>query len=192
MLSHSGPPRLGTAAPSIIPCHPPPAAAGHAAHRLAEEIVTRSAADTWEKARREWELVDIWIDRDEPGVCLCGHPGIVEKCGLVNRVNGNSAVVGNVCVTRFLGLDSKPIFDGFKRVTRDPSAGLSPAAVLYAFRRGWVNDWEKGFCLDTFGKPLTPRQRAVRVGINERVARRFAGASATRHVLLARGEVDRA
>src|SRR5262245_19948013 len=82
---------------------------GHTPYLLRERIVALSVARSWAEANGEWDLLHAYF-ADEPGTCLCGHSPITEHCVLVNRRNGNTAVVGNVCVTRFLGLDTAAVF----------------------------------------------------------------------------------
>jgi hypothetical protein len=157
---------------SILPQNRPPgkpSAKGHAAYRLTQEILSRSVARTWAEARREWELAYVYF-AEVPGTCLCGHHPILENCVIVSRENGNEAVVGNVCVTRFLGIDSEAVFRSLRRVLEDPTRPLNEAAVEHAYGRGWLNDWEREFLLGTSRKrSLSPRQRAKRVQINRKV-----------------------
>jgi hypothetical protein len=146
----------------------------HDRYRLVAEIVACSVAGTWDQAKREWELSHVYF-AESPYTCLCGHRPIIECCVLRNRENGNEAVVGNVCVKRFVGLPSEPIFAGLRKIAKNRSAALSEAAVEFAAARGWLNDWERQFCLDTRGKPrhrLTKGQFAKRVEINTAVLRR--------------------
>ncbi len=77
--------------------------------QLTTEILERSVAQTWDEARREWSLYEIY-EADEPETCLCGHFPIIELCVLRNRHNGIQATVGNCCVKHFIGLPSDRIF----------------------------------------------------------------------------------
>jgi hypothetical protein len=56
----------------------PDRAAGHAPYALIEEILARSEAITWDLARLEWDLLDIFYKRW--GACLCRHFPITEHC----------------------------------------------------------------------------------------------------------------
>jgi hypothetical protein len=135
---------------------------------LASGIIERSVAETWEAARLEWGLDSIYR-QDTPETCLCGHHPIFELCELRNRINGNAATVGNVCVNRFIGLPSDLIFQGVRRVEKDMTKALNSAAVEYAWRRGWINAWEQGFCVNTARKRnLSNRQLATRIEINKK------------------------
>lgn len=140
--------------------------------QLFREIIARSVADNWEEAKREWDLVEIYRE-DEPLTCLCGHTPIIEICVLRNRLNAGTAIVGNVCVNKFLGIESELIFEGLRRVNKDPDKGLNAAATLYAFEKGWINEWEKNFSLDTNKKrKLSDKQQVKRDQINRRVLAR--------------------
>jgi hypothetical protein len=129
-------------------------------------------------AKREWELESLFFtEPGDYGTCLCGH-AIREHCVIVNRANGNTAIVGNCCVKRFLGLGSEPVFAGFRRIMRDRGRALTPAAVEYAHARGWLNDWEKDFLLNTRRRTrsnLSDLELAKRREINQRILNRVAG-----------------
>ena len=60
--------------------------------KLITEILERSVAQTWDEARREWSLYEVY-EADEPETCLCGHFPIIELCVLRNRRNGIQATV---------------------------------------------------------------------------------------------------
>lgn len=141
-------------------------------YKLAEEIVALSDADTWDEAKLEWELEEVYKE-DEPDRCLCGHYPINEICRLRNRENGNDAIVGNVCVKKFLGLPSDKIFQAIHRISGDNSRALNAEAIDHAHRRGWINDWERSFSFDTMRKRnLSEKQMKKRVQINVKVLRR--------------------
>jgi len=92
---------------------------------------------------------------------------------LHNRLNGKDAIVGNVCVNKFLGIESNLIFGGLRRITEDPSKGLNGAATLHAFEKKWITEWEKNFSLDTNKKrKLSAKQETKREEINRRVLAR--------------------
>jgi hypothetical protein len=52
--------------------------------QLITEILARSVAQTWDEARREWSLYEIY-EAYEPETCLCGHFPIIELCVLRKR-----------------------------------------------------------------------------------------------------------
>ena len=138
-------------------------------YRLTEEIIERSVSDSWDQAKLEWSLREVY-EADEPETCLCGHFPIIELCVLSNRLNNNSATVGNCCVKQFIGLPSDKIFQAVKRVRKDGEKSLNAEAIDHAYYRGWINDWEKRFYHDIMRKrKLSERQRETKIQINEKV-----------------------
>ncbi len=139
--------------------------------RLTTEIVARSQAKTWDQAKREWELFDVY-ETDEPETCLCGHFPIVELCTLRNKLNGGDVTVGNCCVKKFIGLPSEKIFQAVKRVRKDRTKSLNAEAIAHAFSKGWTTEWERDFYVDVMRKRnLTVKQAAKKAQINEKVIR---------------------
>jgi len=146
-------------------------------YRLTQEIIPLSVAGSWDEAKLEWDLLDIFLtDPESPGTCLCGHFPIREHCVLRNRLNGTEVVVGNCCVKRFLPIDTGALFACCRRVMTDPTRALNTEAIEHAFSKGWINPREKRFLLDTRRKPwcwLSHRQQSWRDAINTKVIRRL-------------------
>ncbi len=141
--------------------------------QLISEIVERSVAITWDEAKLEWSLLEVY-ESDEPETCLCGHYPIVELCVLLNRRNKNQATVGNCCVKKFVGLPSEKIFQAVKRVRKDTSKSLNAEAIQHAFTRGWINEWEKDFYFNIMRKrSLTSRREDKKLEINQLVLLRM-------------------
>ncbi|WP_025599568.1 hypothetical protein [Burkholderia sp. WSM2230] len=146
---------------------------------LKAEILARSNSRVWESAVGEWDLDHIFtVDRTDDGgfvehghgVCLCSHQPIVEHCVLKNHVNGNEAVVGNVCVKRFMGIDYSLLFDGVARIRKDISKAANAALIQFVHERGEITDWELGFLSDTKSKrALSAKQRTTRQRINSKI-----------------------
>ena len=138
-------------------------------YRLTEEIIERSVSDSWDVAKFEWALQEVY-EVDVPETCLCGHFPIIELCVLKNRLNDNSATVGNCCVKKFIGLPSDKIFQAVKRVRKDEEKSLNVEAIEHAHYRGWINNWEKDFYIDIMRKrKLSERQWDKKIQINEKV-----------------------
>lgn len=138
---------------------------------LSEKIVGLSESDIWDLARAEWELVSIYF-ADDHETCLCSHYPIKEVCVLRNKTNFNTAEVGNVCVNKFLGIPSKIIFDGIKRVSKDLEKALNKSAVHFAYRKNWLNEWEFEFCINTATlRNPSANRLAKRVQINRKILR---------------------
>ena len=140
-------------------------------YELAAKIIQLSVADTWDEAKLEWSLFDVFKE-EEPDTCFCGHYPIHENCVLLNCKNSNRAIVGNVCVKKFLGLPSDKIFQGINRIALDNERSLNAEAIDHAHGKDWINDWERKFYLDTMRKRnLSGRQKEKRIQINDKVLR---------------------
>lgn len=138
---------------------------------LINEIVNLSFSNFWDEAKLEWSLSQIY-EADEPERCLCSHFPIIEICVLHNTKNGNFATVGNCCVKKFIGLPSDKIFAAVKRVRKDNEKSLNAEAIHHAHEKGWINDWEYGFSMNTTRKRnLSIKQLQTRKKVNEKMLR---------------------
>jgi hypothetical protein len=142
-------------------------------YQLTTEILNRSLARTWDEAKLEWVLLEVY-EAEKPETCLCGHFPIIELCVLSNRKNRNQATVGNCCVKKFIGLPSDKIFQAVKRIRKDQAKSLNGEAIQHAFDRRWINEWEKNFYFDIMRKRnLSPKQAGIKNDINLRVLARM-------------------
>jgi hypothetical protein len=136
--------------------------------QLAREILERSTAKTWDAAKLEWALHEVF-ESEEPETCLCGHYPIIENCVLRNKTNGVFATVGNCCVKKFIGLPSDLIFQAVKRVRSDATKSLNAEAIAYARDRDWINEWEQEFYFRVMRKRnLSEKQASKKRQINEK------------------------
>ena len=90
----------------------------------------------FEIARREWDLVDVELS-EELDNCPCGQE-IREHCYIRNRLTGHTTYVGNVCINRFIGIDTGNLFDGLKRIARNHSANANLDLIEHARRLGYL------------------------------------------------------
>ncbi len=140
---------------------------------LTSEILSRSVARTWNEAKLEWALLEVY-ESDEPETCLCGHFPIVELCVLTNRKNRMQATVGNCCVKKFIGLPSDKIFQAVKRIRKDESKSLNAEAIQHAFDRRWISKWEMDFYFNIMRKRNLSEKQATKKGeINQSVLARM-------------------
>ena len=93
-------------------------------YKLTQGIIHLSEANTWDEAKLEWELAEVY-QQDEPDTCLCCYFPINEIRVLRNKRNHQVTRVGNVCVKKFLGLPSYKIFDALRRIAEDESRALN-------------------------------------------------------------------
>lgn len=135
---------------------------------LVAHILPLSRADDFETARNEWKLYDIELSVEWDN-CPCGQD-IKEICYIRNQLNGKETYVGNVCVNRFLGMDTGNIFDGLKRIISDPSANPNEDLIIYAYRQGYITDKDYHFSMDTRKKrKLSGPQLSWKRDINRRI-----------------------
>ena len=140
--------------------------------KLMEEIVALSVSDVWSKAKFEWELETIYfLGSDEAAeTCLCGHYPIRELCILRNIKNNKTTTVGNVCVTKFIGLPAGVIFRSVENIKKSIHQSLNRETIEYAYSKGIINDWELKFYADTMRKrKLSDKQRSKRTKINQKI-----------------------
>lgn len=141
--------------------------------QLSKGIISRSISNTWDEAKLEWSLSEVYED-EEFDTCLCGHYPIKEICILTNKKNRNTAKVGNCCVKKFIGLPSHLIFQAVKRIRTDNEKALNAEAIDHAHSKGWINSWERDFSFNTMRKQkrtMTEKQLATRKKINNRMIR---------------------
>lgn len=141
----------------------------HNLERLKAHILPLSVATLFEAARQEWHLEAVEIS-DEWDQCPCGQD-IKEHCYIRNRLNGNSTYVGNVCINRFIQIDTGNLFDGLKRIARDNSANANFDLIEYARKMGYLySDKEYHFLHQTAMKRnLSEAQLEWKRKINRRI-----------------------
>ena len=145
-------------------------------YKLSQGIITLSQASNWDQAKLEWSLDSIY-EAEEPDTCLCGHFPIIEICILKNRLNANTAEVGNYCVKKFIGLPSDKIFQAVKRVRSNDTKSLNAETIDHAFRNHWINEWERNFYMDVLRKRnLSSKQLSKKKQINGKVLSKIVNA----------------
>jgi hypothetical protein len=151
----------------------------HNYERLKAHILPLSSAKIFELARKEWELVGVEIT-DEYDNCPCGQE-IKEHCYITNRVTGHSTYVGNVCINRFIGIETGNLFDGLKRIAQDPYANANIDVIEHGMRLGFIYDTEYQFLIETrLKRNLSTRQKEWKRKINRRITQQIAVQRRTR------------
>lgn len=144
---------------------------GHNFEKLKAHILPRSVAQDFNAARSEWDLMFVELS-EEPDNCPCGQQ-ILEHCYIRNRLTGQETYVGNVCINRFLGIDTGNLFEGLKRIRDDHSANANEAVIEYAHSNGFLFPNEYQFLHSTkLKRRLSGRQLAWKVKINQRIINR--------------------
>lgn len=140
----------------------------HNFEKLKEHILPLSNAKVFRIAKNEWKLVGVEIQEDWDN-CPCGKE-IKELCYIENQKNGNRTYVGNVCVNRFIGIETGNLFSGLKRIARDQKANANEDLIIHAYRLGYIYENEYNFLMDTKNKrKLSPKQLAWKEKINRRI-----------------------
>jgi hypothetical protein len=143
--------------------------ASHNFEHLKAHILLLSVATIFENARLEWELIGIELS-EEFDECPCSQ-SIKEHCHIRNRLNANSTYVGNVCINRFIQIDTGNLFSGLKRVLEDDTANANHDLIEHADRMGYLFDKkEYDFLKRTvLSRKLSTRQLAWKQKINRRI-----------------------
>jgi len=133
-----------------------------------EHIVPLSKAESFNAAKAEWKLIGIEIV-EEFDKCPCGQD-IKELCYIENQVNQNQTYVGNICINRFLEIQTGNLFVGLKRIAKDDTANANADLIIHAYKLGYIFEKEYGFLMDTRNKrKLSEKQLAWKQKINRRI-----------------------
>lgn len=146
-------------------------------NKLQQEIILESNSDNWTEAKLEWGLKSIY--QEEGRECLCGKFPIKNICVLENIYNKKTLEVGNVCVKKFLGINTgQNIFTAINRCYKDLSASMGKEAFHYMIYQSKImkasNDckltaWDIKFYENTYSKrKLSGKQNKFRVIINKK------------------------
>ena len=144
---------------------------GHNFERLRDHILSLSVAKDFNSAREEWNLVGIEMS-EEFDNCPCGQE-IKEHCHIQNKINRNRTYVGNVCIKRFVGIDTGNLFDGLRRIAEDDTANANTDLIEHAYRLGYIFEREYQFLHDTkLKRNLSEKQKEWKQKINRRILRK--------------------
>lgn len=141
----------------------------HNYERLKAHILPLSLSSDFNRARQEWDLVNVEIS-EELDSCPCGSE-IKEHCYIRNRHTGCETYVGNICINQFMGLDTGTLFSGLKRIKQDKDAAPNEALIKHAYSKGYLHDdREYWFLMGTKRKRnLSAAQLTWRQKINRRI-----------------------
>lgn len=140
----------------------------HDIEMLKRHILSLSYASNFDLARKEWKLIGIELHEDITN-CPCGQD-IKEMCQIANSLTGAKTFVGNVCINRFVGIDTGNAFKGLKRIAENPSANPNEDLIYHAYQLGYIYEDESEFLMRTRHKRLlSPKQLAWKEKINRRI-----------------------
>ncbi|MNH75798.1 hypothetical protein D3C73_280500 [compost metagenome] len=119
-------------------------------------------------ARKEWALVGVEIS-EEFDSCPCGQD-IKEHCWIENRLTKQKTYVGNICINRFLGIETGNLFSGLKRIAANSKANANADLIAHAFQLGYIYENEYTFLMSTrLKRNLSDKQSAWKEKINKRI-----------------------
>lgn len=151
----------------------------HNFERLKAHILPLSRSNVFDVARTEWDLASVEIT-EEFDNCPCGQE-IKEHCYITNRITGQSTYVGNVCINRFIGIDTGNLFDGLKRIANDPYANANLDVIEHGRRMGFIYDTEYDFLVRTrLKRKLSQKQLEWKRKINRRIIQQISVQRRTR------------
>lgn len=141
----------------------------HNLENLKAHILPLSHSSIFDVARKEWDLISVEIS-EEWDSCPCGKD-IKEHCYIRNRTTGSQTYVGNVCINRFIGIETGSLFAGLKRLAKDVTANANVAVIDYAWKSGYLfGEKEYNFLMQTtHSRMLSPKQAAWKKKINRRI-----------------------
>ena len=144
----------------------------HNYEKLKAHILPLSHSSHFETARGEWRLVGVEIT-EEFDSCPCGQ-NIKEHCYIQNSITGHSTHVGNVCINRFMGIETGTLFDGLKRITSDQFANANIDVIEHGYKLGFIYESELKFLMDTrFKRKPTSAQLEWKRKINRRITKQI-------------------
>ena len=140
----------------------------HNFEKLKEHILPLSNSTDFHHAKNEWKLVGVEINEDWDN-CPCGQ-SIKELCYIENQLNNQKTYVGNVCINKFIGIDTGNLFAGLKRIAKNDSANANEDLIIHAYKLGYIFENEYSFLMDTKHKrKLSEKQLAWKQKINNRI-----------------------
>ena len=133
------------------------------------KILQASYSKDWDIARKEWEVLEVYIS-ETPRKCLCGHFPIRRICELVNRVTGSIETVGSCCVTNFLDFKPELLYNSLQRIKEKPAVMLKNELIELAYRVKIISALEYGTYRKLRGrKGINEQGKALIAAVNSRI-----------------------
>jgi hypothetical protein len=140
----------------------------HNFEKLKAHILPLSNSKNFYHAKNEWILVGVELNEDWDN-CPCGQ-SIKELCYIKNQLNNQKTYVGNVCIKKFIGIDTGNLFAGLKRIAKDDTANANEDLIIHAYKLGYIFEKEYSFLMDTKNKrKLSEKQLLWKQKINNRI-----------------------
>jgi hypothetical protein len=146
---------------------------------LPAELSALSEEKSYPSLLGEWKLD--YVEHLEPGntseTCLCHHHPIREVCHIINTENGNTAIVGNYCITKINQERAEPtfaktdkIFQSLKNILKSINASANQTLIDYAHEKGVITERAYDFYTEKRTKrKLTERQLEWKQALNQKI-----------------------
>ena len=148
----------------------------HNGQVLKANLLVLSSSKDWPSAKQEWKLHDIYIleENDEKEKCSCGHYPIKEVCILKNEINNNTAVVGNVCVKRFMDNIKYVDLSSILKVKKSNTKSVSENILELSYKKGYIIKKDYNFYKDIYRKrKLSEKQISWKQDVNDKIIKQF-------------------
>lgn len=141
---------------------------------LTTELIKLSFSPIWDEAKLEWELIGVEkVSESDAEECVCGKYPILEICTIKNKINNNTARVGNSCVKKFIN-ESDKIFRSISQIKKSIDKSLNAETISFAFEKHWITQKDRNFYIDIFRKRnLSEKQSNWKTSINKKILNRI-------------------
>jgi hypothetical protein len=141
---------------------------------MAKKLVNLSESNIYAEALTEWDETK---RSTKDAHCLCNHK-IRENCHIQNKLNGNTAILGNCCINKLMGYDSGQFFPCIKRVAKDKTKKLNKDVIDFMAKTGAISKSEKAIMSLKSTKVLSEEQKikydSVKLELNKRAISLYA------------------
>lgn len=133
-------------------------------YTLIKKILSSSESNNWEEAKKEWDIIYSYIAQYYEQ-CLCGHYPIKEVIVIKNKINHNSAKIGNCCINKFFEIKDYNKF--FKAIHKNK---INKMIIELASDKYVINEWEKEFLLNVWRKRnMSQKQSRIFNNLKDRI-----------------------
>lgn len=137
--------------------------------KLKSITIESSVSKNWDDAKKEWEIDAIWYNKAN---CICEHP-IMQNIQIINKINGKTLIVGNVCIFQFLGWDLSAVFSNLNAIKKNLETPWNASLALWVGYKGWFTQYELPLaithCTGALKTKTKVRDVTIRLAYNQRI-----------------------
>lgn len=115
--------------------------------KLIERGLNVSESKIWNVAKKEWEIINVYMDYDYD-TCTCDHYPIKEIIIVKNIYNNNELTIGNCCINKFFDFD----FKGNKFFGALAQKKINQTVIDRGYKDRVLNEWEYTFLSNIWRK----------------------------------------